>query len=127
MRMRAVRRTERKGVWYCDMASYKQPCIQCGELIERDSRLCPKCGSRSPFGYQCPTCLKEIQKGQVVCSGCGRSLYIPCPTCGKQTFTSERCEICGAGMMIKCENKRCGELQFFENTKCTACGKIIKK
>jgi len=28
--------------------------------------------------------------------------------------------------MIRCENKRCGELQFFENTKCTMCGKVIK-
>lgn len=29
--------------------------------------------------------------------------------------------------MIRCENKRCGNLQFFENTACTVCGKPIKK
>ncbi len=51
------------------MATYKQPCLHCGEFIERDSRLCPKCHSRSPFGYHCPTCLKPIEKGQAVCSG----------------------------------------------------------
>jgi ribosomal protein L37E len=29
--------------------------------------------------------------------------------------------------MIRCENRRCGNQQFFENTTCTACGKAIKK
>jgi ribosomal protein L37E len=29
--------------------------------------------------------------------------------------------------MILCESKRCGQLQYFENKKCTACGKPIKK
>jgi hypothetical protein len=28
--------------------------------------------------------------------------------------------------MIRCENRRCEQLQFFENTVCTACGKRIK-
>ena len=101
--------------------------MHCGQFIERDSRLCPGCGSRSPFGYHCPACLRAIEKGQVVCSGCGRTLYVACPTCGNRTFTGERCESCGAGLMIKCQNARCGELQFFENTKCTACGKKIQK
>ena len=109
------------------MASYKQQCIHCSGLIERDSRICPECGSRSPFGYHCPTCLREIQKGQLVCSGCGRPLYIACPTCGQRTFADERCEACGAGLMVKCANPRCGDLQFFENVKCTACGKKIKR
>jgi len=109
------------------MATYKQPCIHCGELIDRDSRICPKCYSRSPFGYNCPTCLKPIEKGQLMCSGCGRALYVACPSCGRQTFACERCEACGASLMIKCANPRCGELQFFENTKCTACGKKIKQ
>lgn len=109
------------------MASYKQPCIHCGEFIDRDSRLCPKCNSRSPFGYMCPSCLREIQRGQAACSGCGRPLYITCPTCGRQAFTDERCEACGAGLMIHCTNPHCGELQFFDLTKCTACGKKIKK
>ena len=109
------------------MASYKQPCIHCGEFIERDSRLCVKCGSRSPFGYHCPTCMREIQKGQPACSGCGRSLTVICPTCEAPTFAGERCDKCGAGLMINCTNSRCEQLQFFENIKCTACGKKIKK
>ncbi len=109
------------------MATYKQPCIHCGEFVERDSHLCPKCGSRSPFGYHCPTCLREIQKGQPVCSGCGRGLMVVCPTCSQLTFVNERCENCGAGLMIHCTNSRCGNLQFFENIKCTACGKKIKR
>ncbi len=109
------------------MATYKQPCIHCGEFVERDSRLCPKCGSRSPFGYHCPTCLREIKKDQPACSGCGRSLTVTCPTCGQSTFADERCEKCSAGLMIHCTNSRCGELQFFENKKCTVCGKKIKR
>ena len=108
------------------MATYNQPCIHCGELIERDSRLCPKCSSRSPFGYNCPTCHRPIQKGQALCSGCGRPLNVPCPTCGKQTFVGERCDVCGAGLLKRCANARCGEFQFFQNTKCTACGKKLK-
>lgn len=109
------------------MATYKQPCIHCGNFIERDSRLCTKCGSRSPFGYLCPACLRPIEKGNMVCAGCGRPLYTACPNCKQQTFVDERCEKCGAGLMIRCENPRCGELQFFENIKCTACGKKLKK
>lgn len=109
------------------MATYKQPCIHCGEFIERDSRLCPKCRSRSPFGYHCPTCLREVENGQEVCPGCGRPLFVKCPTCGQRTFADAKCEACGASLMIKCANPRCGELQFFENVKCTACGKKMKK
>ena len=107
------------------MASYKQPCVQCGEFIERDSRVCPGCYSRSPFGYRCPSCLRDIKKGQAVCSACGRSLYVMCPTCGNRTFAGERCDVCGAGMMINCTNPRCGDLQFFDLVKCTSCGKKI--
>lgn len=109
------------------MATYKQPCVHCGELIERDAHLCPKCASRSPFGHLCPTCNRPIQKGGPVCSGCGRPLYVTCPSCHQQTFVDERCEVCGAGLMIYCSNTRCGALQFFENTKCTVCGKKIKQ
>lgn len=109
------------------MATYKQPCIHCGEFIERDSHLCYKCGSRSPFGYHCPTCFKEIEKGWAVCPGCARPLYVTCPACGQLTFVDERCEKCGIGLMVACPNSRCGDLQFFENTKCTSCGKKIKK
>jgi RNA polymerase subunit RPABC4/transcription elongation factor Spt4 len=108
------------------MATYKQPCVHCGMLIDRDARFCPNCASRSPFGYLCPTCLHPIEKGQRVCPGCGRSLYIECPHCSEQTFVDERCEICGKSLLVQCGNKRCGEMQFFQNTKCTACGKKIK-
>ena len=108
------------------MASYKMPCVHCGKLIDGDSRYCVYCSSRSPFGYQCPTCLRPIQKGQPLCSGCGRPLYIPCPHCGEQTFVQDICEECGGTLLVKCENRRCNELQFFQNDKCTACGKKIK-
>jgi hypothetical protein len=30
-------------------------------------------------------------------------------------------------LMMRCTNARCGEMQFFENEKCTVCGKNIKK
>ena len=109
------------------MATYKQTCIQCHALIERDARFCPFCGSQNPFGYHCPSCLREIEKTQTICAGCGRPLYTACPFCEKQTFVQERCEQCGAGLMIVCQNSRCGVMQFHENTKCTACGKKLKK
>ena len=108
------------------MASYKQPCMHCGAFIDADAHLCISCGSMSPFGYLCPSCNKPIQKGQFLCSGCGRELYTICPSCGGRTFVQERCEACGAGLMVYCSNRRCEALQFFENTKCTVCGKKIK-
>ena len=107
------------------MATYKQPCIHCKEFIERDARFCSKCASRNPFGYSCPVCLRDIKKEQKLCEGCGSSLYTACPSCRQQTFKAERCEGCGESLMKKCEYKRCGEMQFFENVKCTACGKKI--
>ena len=109
------------------MATYKQPCAQCGALIERDARFCPVCASGSPFGHLCPACLRPVEKGMAVCAGCGRPLYTVCPTCGGTTFVQERCELCGSGLMVLCPIKRCGQMQFFENTKCTACGKKLKK
>ncbi|MBQ2763663.1 MAG: zinc ribbon domain-containing protein [Firmicutes bacterium] len=109
------------------MAFYKQPCIHCGTMIEGDARYCTGCGSMSPFGYHCPTCNRPIEKGQRLCDGCGRPLYVNCPMCGKPTFVQERCEQCGTSLMIRCANRRCGEPQFFQNTKCTACGKKIKE
>lgn len=108
------------------MAGYKKPCVRCGSFIEADSRFCPACGSGSPFGYLCPTCLRPAEKTQAVCSGCGRPLYVVCPHCGGRTFVQETCEQCGAPLMIRCENPRCGAAQFFENTKCTACGKKLR-
>lgn len=79
-----------------------------------------------PFGYLCPSCLRPVEKGQPLCAGCGRPLYVACPFCGKPTFVQERCEQCGQGLLVRCGNKRCGAAQFFENTRCTACGKKIK-
>lgn len=108
------------------MAFYKQACIQCGQLIDSDARFCPKCGSYSPFGYSCPQCLREIKRGDVVCSDCGRPLYTTCPHCGERTFVQDKCEVCGKSLMVKCANSRCGQMQFFENTKCTACGKKLE-
>ncbi len=109
------------------MATYKQPCIHCKTFIDWDARFCPTCGSHSPFGYHCPDCLREIHKNEAVCAGCGRPLYITCPSCSGRTFVQEKCDGCGASLMVKCRNSRCGVLQFFENTKCTACGKKMKK
>ena len=109
------------------MAVYKQPCIHCNTYIDRDAQFCPSCGSHSPFGYLCPACLRAIRKGDVLCAGCGRALYSACPSCAKQTFVQERCEHCGAGLLIRCQNPRCASLQFHENVKCNACGKKIKK
>jgi RNA polymerase subunit RPABC4/transcription elongation factor Spt4 len=108
------------------MASYKQPCIHCGAFIEPDARFCPSCSSGSPFGYLCPACLRPVKKGQQICSGCGRPLSVSCPACKKQTFVQDTCEACGSSLMVQCPNPRCGSLQFFENTKCTACGKKMK-
>ena len=107
------------------MASYKQPCMHCGALLEREARFCPACGSNSPFGYLCPGCLKPVQKGQALCSCCGRALYTKCPHCGGDTFVEEACEKCGKSLLVRCKNKRCGQMQFFENKICTACGKKL--
>ena len=110
------------------MATYKKPCIHCNNMVSGDARLCPFCGSGSPFCYLCPTCLKEIGAGHNICEGCGRPLYVPCPSCGKLTFAAEQlCGVCGASLMVLCQNRRCGQMQFFQNAKCTACGKKMKK
>ncbi|HPY36504.1 MAG TPA: zinc ribbon domain-containing protein [Clostridia bacterium] len=108
------------------MAEYKQPCIHCGALIESDSRYCVFCKSPSPFGYICPSCHRLVQKRQTLCAGCGRELIVICPVCQKQTFAGHICDVCGASLMKQCDNPRCLEPQFFQNTKCTACGKKFK-
>ena len=108
------------------MAGYKIPCIHCNTMIDSEARMCIGCGSSNPFGYSCPVCLKEVQKGQMQCDGCFSPLYVNCPHCMKMTFVEERCEHCKAGLMVRCENQRCNAMQFFTNTKCTACGKKMK-
>jgi RNA polymerase subunit RPABC4/transcription elongation factor Spt4 len=110
------------------MATYKQPCMHCGTFIEGDARFCPACASGSPFAYLCPSCHREINKSDALCAACGRSLYAPCPSCGMPAFVGEqKCGHCAAFLMVVCPNPRCGQRQFFQNTKCTACGKKIKK
>jgi len=96
-------------------------------MVERDARRCSKCGSSSPFGFQCPACLKIVERGYALCSGCSRPLSTLCPYCAGQTFVAgEFCDLCGKTLMIQCENKRCAAPQFLENTQCTACGTAIK-
>ena len=104
------------------MAFYKHPCRHCGALLPEDSRFCPCCGSGAPFGELCPSCLREISREMARCSDCGRALYITCPHCGGRSFVGEKCEVCGKSLMKQCPNLRCGQQQFFENKKCTACG-----
>jgi predicted RNA-binding Zn-ribbon protein involved in translation (DUF1610 family) len=108
------------------VASYKKACIHCGRLVDPDARVCPGCGSRSPLAWRCPTCLKEVMPQDVVCNGCGRSLIVACPHCHQQTRTNERCDKCGQSLLIQCQNKRCGDLQFFDQTRCNACGKKLE-
>ena len=109
------------------MASYKHYCIHCGALIDSDSRYCIKCGSRSPFALRCPSCLREVSRGDLLCAGCGRPLVIECPQCGRDTFVLDQCEACHSSLMVKCSNPRCDEQVFFQNTRCTACGKKVGK
>jgi len=109
------------------MAGYDKTCIGCGNLISYDSQFCPVCGRLSPFYDACPSCSAEIKRGWQRCPSCGRALTIACPFCGKPTFVGDKCDACGASLMITCPNKLCHAPQFFENTKCTACGKKIKK
>jgi len=51
-----------------------------------------------------------------------------CPKCNGQTFVgNDTCDACGKTLMVLCQNKKnCGKHQFFENKKCTLCGKPIK-
>ena len=108
------------------MVSYRQPCLQCGTFIDSDARICPACSSGNPFEYLCPACLRPVAKADIVCAGCGRELHINCPHCGDTTFVQGACEKCGESLMVTCQNPRCGRPQFFQNRKCTACGKILK-
>ncbi|MCL2423460.1 MAG: hypothetical protein FWD11_06130 [Micrococcales bacterium] len=109
------------------MATYKKACAQCGAPVDGDARACPSCATLSPRGLACPTCHRAVDKSQRVCSGCTRPLWIHCPTCTQWTFVQDKCESCGTGLMLRCPNKNCQELQFFENAFCTACGKQFDK
>ena len=109
------------------MATYKQPCIHCHTLIDRDVRFCPNCGSQSPFGYLCPHLpapnhekSKSVRRLRTAAYG-----HLS-PPAEKLRFVQETCEQCGQSLMIRCENRRCQAMQFFQNEKCTACGKRFK-
>lgn len=108
------------------MAGYDKPCISCGNFIGYDSKFCPVCGRLSPFYDACPSCNAEIKRGWARCPSCGRDLNITCPHCGAATFVADKCDACHASLMIRCEYKNCMAPQFFQNNKCTACGKKIK-
>lgn len=107
------------------MASYKQPCRFCGELLQSDARFCSKCGSDAPFADLCPDCLNKIDRGSVRCSSCGRPLYTVCPHCEKRTFVASTCDACGKSLTKTCHNPLCRQEQFFENKVCTVCGKRL--
>jgi rRNA maturation endonuclease Nob1 len=109
------------------MASYQQPCRACGQLIDRDARLCVHCGSTAPWGPRCPDCAREFAIGQGVCAGCGRALLIACPACTRPTPTLDRCQACGSSLTVRCPNKNCGAPQFYTRPTCTACGKKLKR
>ncbi len=108
------------------MAGYNKQCIGCGELIGYDNRFCPICGRVSPFYDACPSCMAQIKREWQRCPSCGRSLYIACPFCAQKTYVSDKCDNCHAPLTVQCENKLCRSQQFFENQKCTECGKKIK-
>ena len=95
-------------------------------MLDTSARFCPRCASAGPFGYNCPKCFKDIKKEYMLCPNCGRGLYIACPRCGQRTFVQEVCECCRMSLMVPCNSKRCGVMQFFQNETCTACGKKIK-
>jgi len=80
------------------MASYKQPCIHCGNFIESDLRFCPFCGSSGPFGYNCPNCMRSVEKAYRLCPACGQMLYVNCPSCSNEAFICEKCAVCGTNL-----------------------------
>ena len=73
----------------------------------------------------CPSCYRQVTRGQRLCAGCGRRLTVTCPVCQATSFVGEQCEACGAVFLFRCPDQRCGAWQFFENERCTACGQKI--
>ncbi len=108
------------------MPGYKHPCRYCNELIEADSKVCPKCGKVNPLGpLRCPKCHTPIQEDWKVCSNCGQTLEVKCPKCGKMTFMGDYCEHCDARLTAVCS--KCKTEQALTNEKCIKCGKPLKK
>jgi RNA polymerase subunit RPABC4/transcription elongation factor Spt4 len=108
------------------MATYMQPCIHCGHLVDSGENHCPNCTSSHPFTLVCPQCRQSVTATQAVCPDCGRGLYIACPHCGGRTFAQEFCQLCNRPLTVTCPNKACRDRQFYQNTRCTACGRPIK-
>lgn len=108
------------------MATYKMHCMYCDNLIPGDSNVCPFCGKESPFCMRCPKCKREVEKGYKRCPGCGFSLAVNCPHCGKEVFPALQCPECGKQLLVKCPKKTCAELQLSSNKTCIKCGKELK-
>ncbi len=91
------------------MPGYMKPCRYCGELVPPDSNACPICGKWNPVDeLRCPKCRSPIKEGWKICAGCGQSLSVACPSCGKTTFFGDHCQHCEARLIVKCQQKRCG-------------------
>lgn len=105
------------------MATYKKFCMYCNELIPGDSSICPICEKQDPFTMRCPKCQNPIQKDWKVCSSCGIKLRAICIKCKKETFTAKTCQNCGEPVLIKCNNRKCLEVQILTaERKCIKCG-----
>ncbi len=75
------------------MASYKQTCIHCGNLIDRDSRFVHSVPAKALL-VTFAQLAASYRKGTTTLFRCGRKLYILCPHCGQQTFAGDQCERC---------------------------------
>ena len=61
-----------------------------------------------------------------MCSSCGQSLEVKCPSCGKITFFGDYCKSCGKRIVVTCPNKKCAQEQPPIGDKCIKCGKPLK-
>ena len=106
------------------MISYKQPCRYCDQLIPPESNICPLCGKVNPLGpLRCPKCSNPVRKDYIVCSNCGLSLRVTCPSCGETTFFGDYCEHCGERLTVICP--KCGTEQPPIDNKCIKCGRTL--
>lgn len=61
-----------------------------------------------------------------MCSSCGQSLEVRCPSCGQVTFFGDYCKSCGKRIVVICPNKKCAQEQPPIGDKCIKCGKPLK-
>jgi hypothetical protein len=107
------------------MAGYKHPCAYCGKLVPPDANICPYCGKGTPTGpLKCPRCRDTVEKDFKLCAHCGLPLHINCPTCGKETFFGQQCDVCGASLLVTCP--KCKTQQPPVGPNCVKCGKPLK-